>query len=321
MADELIENAVFGKKNKDEEAPILIAQRFLNIFRQIHIFNHERQEQFDDMLMNITPEVRILLSTLPGGGLLLEHIAETEQKRGVISPYSPKPITARKKETISDTQISPEHRENYSSGGGGVIIDASFASELSSSLSMALQQNEKRYKEDMQTLTQTITHSIMESQTAMVSMMRDILIATKASNAAINSATHNNIIMQPQVKTPETKPVVDNKPQVKVPETKSDNTYKNELNKIKSALQNNNQTDLNTLISLDDFDDEPISLDDIDDNFSFNSNKSTENNVLTPQDITASSEDEDWEWEYVDGDDTDGDEWEWEYVDEESDDW
>ena len=85
MADELIENAEFGRKNKNEEDPILVAQRFLNIYRQMHIFNKERQNQFDDMLLELQPDVRILLSTLPGGSLLIEHIEELEQKRGLVS--------------------------------------------------------------------------------------------------------------------------------------------------------------------------------------------------------------------------------------------
>ena len=54
MSDELVESAEFGRKKKDEEEPILVAQRFLNIYRQMHIFNKERQEQFDDMLNNLS---------------------------------------------------------------------------------------------------------------------------------------------------------------------------------------------------------------------------------------------------------------------------
>ena len=181
MADELIESAEFGKKNKDEEPPILVAQRFLNIYRQMHIFNKDRQEEFNDMLLEMTPEVRILLSTLPGGGLLLEHIAETEQKRGVVPSATLKTNTLRKKESApATTSLHPtdQHSEMRSSGGG-VVIDASFANELSSSLSIALQQSEKRHKDEMRTLTETLTHSILESQTAMIGMMRDILISTK----------------------------------------------------------------------------------------------------------------------------------------------
>lgn len=181
MADELVENAEFGKKNKNEEEPILVAQRFLNIYRQMHIFNKERQEQFDNMLLELSPDVRILLSTLPGGSVLLEHIEELEAKRGLVSPVTPKNKTTTK--NVQDlTPKNPTTVVNQPAkqapSNAGIVIDSSFASELSNSLSFALQQTEKRYKEDIKTLTETLTHSIMESQTAIANMMKDILLST-----------------------------------------------------------------------------------------------------------------------------------------------
>ena len=336
MADELIENAEYGKKRKDEEPPILVAQRFLNIYRQMHIFNRERQEEFDNMLMEMTPEVRILLSTLPGGGLLLEHIAEIEQKKGVVSSSPLKQVVTRKKDLSSNIQISPSLMDEHQmqGGGGGVVIDASFASELSSSLSAALQQTEKKHKEDIKTLTETITHSIMESQTAMVSMMRDILVATKTSNALHNQEKDNSSFIVPslnptpkkaevppvQPKAPETKPVTPAQPMQ--PKAQENSLYKSELDKIKSAIQDNVKSSIaDTPISLDDFDNSPLSLDDIEEAFSFDiKTEDKENNISTPSDIV--NESDDWEWEYVDGN-ADSDDWEWEYVDDnaDSDDW
>ena len=83
MADELNKDAEFGGKHKDEEDPILVAQRYLNIFHQIHIFNARRQKEFDDSLLMLSSDIRILLSTLPGGSVLLDHITELEDKRGI----------------------------------------------------------------------------------------------------------------------------------------------------------------------------------------------------------------------------------------------
>ena len=48
MADELNTNAEFNGKHKDEEDPILVAQRYLNIYRQLHIFNDRRRKEYDD---------------------------------------------------------------------------------------------------------------------------------------------------------------------------------------------------------------------------------------------------------------------------------
>lgn len=181
MADELIENAEFGRKRKNEEEPILIAQRFLNIYRQMHIFNKSRQEQFDDMLLELSPDIRILLSTLPGGSLLLEHIEELEQKRGLVSFSHKKGTPLGPKNTKSAEKDSAAVEKGSGKTSSSVIIDASFASELSASLSIALQQTERRYKDDIKTLTETITQSIMQSQTAIANMMKDIL--TSAKNA------------------------------------------------------------------------------------------------------------------------------------------
>ncbi len=454
MADDLIKNAEFGRKKNDEEPPILIAQRFLNIYRQMHIFNKDRQEQFDAMLLTMPPEVRILLSTLPGGGLLLEHIAETEFKKGVSSSFPTKRTFAKKEQNQEDTI---EHKNTYSDnskGVSGVVIDASFANELSSSLSMALQQNEKRYKEDMKTLTETLTHSIMESQTTMMELIRDILVANNANthnidvkddkifsqpkvsevkplnepvakvtvpevkpnpqpqpkvsevkpvNEPVAKVTMPEVKPNPQpqpkvsevkplnepvakVTMPEVKPNPQQQPKVSevkplnepvakvtVPEVKPNpfkenianknetninqapeknkngnfssadilqqfksqdnfknkhadsiipqkelkNIYQSELDKIRSAIEN----DIDKEISLEDFDQDLISLDDNDDfnNMIFEEETLNKNQeILSPADILNDTDSDEWEWEYVE-DDTDSDEWEWEYVEEDAD--
>lgn len=59
MADDINSSASFGQsKNDSEELPIIVAQRFLNIFRQLHIFSDERREAFNKMLLELPPEVK-----------------------------------------------------------------------------------------------------------------------------------------------------------------------------------------------------------------------------------------------------------------------
>ena len=54
MADDINSSASFGQsKNDSEELPIIVAQRFLNIFRQLHIFSDERREAFNKMLLEL----------------------------------------------------------------------------------------------------------------------------------------------------------------------------------------------------------------------------------------------------------------------------
>ena len=35
-----------------EEDPITVAQRYLNVYRQMHIFSQERKEEFDKSILN-----------------------------------------------------------------------------------------------------------------------------------------------------------------------------------------------------------------------------------------------------------------------------
>ena len=80
MADNVISTAAFGqKKDSDqEEEPIIIAQRFLNIFRQLHIFSQERKDEFNRMILEQPKSVKKCLKTLPGGSVLLEYIDELQ---------------------------------------------------------------------------------------------------------------------------------------------------------------------------------------------------------------------------------------------------
>ena len=41
-----------------EEDPVVVAQRFLNIYRQIHIFNAEKKAAFNKMLLALSPQIR-----------------------------------------------------------------------------------------------------------------------------------------------------------------------------------------------------------------------------------------------------------------------
>ena len=71
-------------KHSGEEEPVTIAQRFLNIFRQLHIFNEAKREEFKKMILELPPEIRGMFGTLPGGGLLQEYVDELEQQAGMV---------------------------------------------------------------------------------------------------------------------------------------------------------------------------------------------------------------------------------------------
>ena len=77
----LVENR--RKAQRDgEESPIVVAQRFLNIYRQIHIFNSQKKNEFNKMLLELSPQVRGMFRQLPGGALLQEYVDELTEQEG-----------------------------------------------------------------------------------------------------------------------------------------------------------------------------------------------------------------------------------------------
>ena len=72
-----------NKKVAGVDDPIVIIQRFLNIFRQLHILNDEQKENFNNMILQQPPEIRHMCSVLPGGSLLQEYIDELEETGGI----------------------------------------------------------------------------------------------------------------------------------------------------------------------------------------------------------------------------------------------
>ena len=79
---ELNEDAEFRGSKEDQEDLLLTAQRYLNIFHQIHIFKEAKRKEFDRQLLEMPQKVRQILAMLPGGRILLEHMEELEEQSG-----------------------------------------------------------------------------------------------------------------------------------------------------------------------------------------------------------------------------------------------
>lgn len=155
MAEELKEASDIKKligKNKGEEAPILVAQRFLNIFRQLHIFDQQRREEFNSMILALPPEIRGTFGVLPGGSVLQEYVDELEISKGMAksSGTVPQPKSLVQP-AAGETKDSPLSRIKNTpqpqaaavapqviTGEAKIVADASFAQVLSQSVSSAL---------------------------------------------------------------------------------------------------------------------------------------------------------------------------------------
>ena len=84
----MVETAGKTKKNYNkigtEDDPVIIAQRFLNIFRQLHIFTDERKQAFNQMILEQPAEIRGMFSSLLGGAVLQQYVDELEEKNGLV---------------------------------------------------------------------------------------------------------------------------------------------------------------------------------------------------------------------------------------------
>ncbi|MBQ1612623.1 MAG: hypothetical protein II085_04025, partial [Alphaproteobacteria bacterium] len=139
MAEDVITTAAFGQnKNSDkEEEPIIIAQRFLNIFRQLHIFTKEKKEEFDELLLKQPKAVRKSLKTLPGGSVLLEYMDELEHGSDNQDDDTADSSDVSIVETASQEIATSQPTSTVVTAGAPIIDSDNFAKVLASSLAQS----------------------------------------------------------------------------------------------------------------------------------------------------------------------------------------
>ncbi len=133
---ESLNDVEFGSDKGSEEAPILVAQRCLNIFRQVHIFNKQKRDQFDDELLALPQNVFELFKKMPGGRLLVEHIEGVKAERGISFVKSHREDFLDGSEGFLDKASSG----TVPAVGGNVVMDPSFAETFAQSMASALKQ-------------------------------------------------------------------------------------------------------------------------------------------------------------------------------------
>lgn len=70
------------------EDDTVTAQRFLNIFRQLHIFTPEKKAAFDNMILAQPANIRGTFGKLLGGHSLQEYVNELESSQGIAQSYT-----------------------------------------------------------------------------------------------------------------------------------------------------------------------------------------------------------------------------------------
>ena len=181
--------------NHDEEDPRLVAQRLLNIFRQLHIFTTHKRKEFNDDLLKQPLQVKKALAALPGGSLVLEYLNELEEKAGVKTDIS---LLKSSKENIQKEIQSVEEGHDEIAQ---VKILAKALSEAQGHPSNLAPDDVKKISQDLYDKFESLKREL-ESRIASVKVISaDGKTATLSSDnadivKAISDATHNIIQQQ-----------------------------------------------------------------------------------------------------------------------------
>ena len=170
MAEEKLTEA--NQQQTEEENPILVAQRYLNIYHQIHIFPPEKREEFAASLKSMPAPIRHILPSIPGGRALLDHILELEgiQKKD----YAENTGLLQQEET--QTSKSPESVVNVPVVASGKIsLDPDFARNLAGSLATAFKNNNLMPGGNLNELSNVLSKSFNAYANNMQQMTETIL--------------------------------------------------------------------------------------------------------------------------------------------------
>ena len=188
--EDLNEDVEYRGARKDEEDLLLEAQRYLNVFHQLHIFKQHKKDEFDELLLKLSKKVKQILFILPGGKVLLEHLYEIEKKRGIEDEELEQYLAAGKKHYNKDMPIieTKKHKEDsfenlvkalnsYTQNMQNVnqnlekklqANSVENAATLTKTVTNILRENAKQQSDTLQNLGSIMSKSIVQSQKELV---------------------------------------------------------------------------------------------------------------------------------------------------------
>jgi len=352
MADDLNKNAEFSGKHSDEGNPILIAQRYLNIYNQLHIFNAERRKEFDESLLNMPLHIRMLMSTIPGGSLLLEHIAKLESERGIAAVEVESEKAAQPHLEASESEQvkkkSKEEEPPVKTPKENTMQNANISSMTGNLLKFLKKSEEKRDQE-----MELLMSAFLQSQESIASTLKEVLLETRkkaeeadllyrqnlerqqvfqggglpaysvsATKALQNKATDESSDAAPRVFEAQTSDVSSNEKQDVRKEHSTPKFFGLRRMFFGSKKSVGEKSDISDVLKpaqeVSSLDDTPVSLDDIPDN-PISLDETFDDAVFSKTESEPSVEESQ---SSAPSDETpnDSDDWEWEYVEDTSDD-
>ena len=146
-----------------EEDPVVVAQRFLNIYRQMHIFSAERKEAFNQMLLELSPSVRGIFGSLPGGTILQDYVDDLAEKAGIEKSVHTSEDTSLNSETNQQAQIlatalakaqsQTSSATNVVAGSAKLSMDKDFAENFARIMGNVIQEQTASQNSNLEKLT------------------------------------------------------------------------------------------------------------------------------------------------------------------------
>ena len=148
---QLEENAEFRGSKENQEDLLLTAQRYLNIFHQIHIFKAFKRAQFNKELIEMPEKIRKIVAMLPGGRVLLEYIEEIEKDEGIQDSSISALIEQQGKD---GSAADKDNAYTLRQSGAPAVINAPI--EISSDFTNLLKETFNTYSQNLQQLSANI---------------------------------------------------------------------------------------------------------------------------------------------------------------------
>jgi len=172
-----------------ESDPVIIAQRLLNLYRQLHIFSQEKKEAYNQMLLEQTPEVKRMLGNLPGGVVLQQYLADIEEEYGLeVEDFSI--YHGADKENVQEEIPLKTHKSTPVAPAVTIASDPNMVQGIVEAFKEAMITSEKNRKEDTKELAQTI----VALQSKLTQTIRDKNSGNVVNTAAPQPANLDEII-------------------------------------------------------------------------------------------------------------------------------
>lgn len=199
--EELIAEARRKALRNGEEDPVVVAQRYLNIYRQMHIFSPERKEAFNKMLLELPIEITSIFSALPGGLMLQDYLSDLAEKNGIArapannaEPSSAniddKPVPPAQPAPQPTVAAVPQAQVQFVPSGN---VDLSLGKDFAQQLAGAFDNVLNRQSELQRTSLEKISADLSKNQVALAQYINQSKEAQQQNFAAlINTLSQKN---------------------------------------------------------------------------------------------------------------------------------